>query len=254
MQRQIGVDERQESDGPTAEKGRMPKRTIEMMSDEVITILCYNFGDEPLPVSMSREEFDALLDAGNVLRFLVFGKAAQGGGVVDDPNLSLFENYHITRDDLNIIRYVIKTGDLPGDVLLKLEMEGPAEGPTIGMKNLRGKCDSLGGFPLVDIALGNYFTLARGLGITSRLTPSCDFAGKYEWQVLYHSHNGESEDEDEFREEIKSLNLTGFEYMGASGVGGQKWHSLHHFRRPHTLAKKGTTASELKSSSESDSD
>ena len=90
---------------------------------------------------MHEKEFNGLLDEGNVLRELVFGRS----NMRMENNLDVFREFNITTKCLNAIRACVKgNGDFPeDDIFMTYAQSG----------KLRHFSDALGGFDKVDKAL-----------------------------------------------------------------------------------------------------
>jgi hypothetical protein len=117
------------------------------------------------PAAMGDDEFERLLDAGNVLRHLVRGHHEM---LPQYEDLDVFRRYGVTRRTLGLVRACVRDGALPRDA---------AAYDAVAMGTLREQADALGGFADVDQALHE--------GEPRPQIPAADVAGAYEWRTLF---------------------------------------------------------------------
>ena len=114
---------------------------------------------------MSEEEFEAVLDASDILRQLVYG----GKGMSIESKFDICRRFDVPAKDFNMIRACIRLkGHLPTDDI----SQGLARSG-----RLRHSADVLGGFNFVYAALEEF-------GKSQCRTALSDMTGEYQWKIL----------------------------------------------------------------------
>ena len=168
-------------------------------------------------VTMSKEEFTKLLNAGNILEQLVYGS----DDMKKENNLDIFKQYHVTTGGLNLIRYCARTdGKLPDDEKTISFIE---------KGYLRDVAETLGGFPLVDAALKDHHQCKEAQKYTPCINPKNsmeDMGTLYGWHTCFEFSNFLNPEFTKYTIQFQSPE--GFEWCSM-----ERYETVgcHHFRR-----------------------
>jgi len=128
------------------------------------------------PVIIGIEEWENILDEGNILRMLFEGRK----DMLQESNEEIFKYYKIKSSVFNVIRKCIIDGVCPSDdMAINILKSG----------ELRDTCNTLGGFKIIDDIINKYYQKDKKIKednsyYTNCILPILDIKNIFQWRSI----------------------------------------------------------------------